>query len=76
LEGTRCRRRHADLLLGIARERRYAVVKLHAQTHAISFYARHGFNAVGADFLEAGIAHREMGLQLPPASRPGMSASL
>lgn len=57
-----------DLLIGIARERRYAVVKLHAQTHAISFYARHGFNAVGADFLEAGIPHREMVLQLPPAS--------
>jgi len=38
---------------------------LHAQTHAIAFYARHGFVAVGDKFIEAGIPHREMMLRTP-----------
>lgn len=36
---------------------------LHAQTHALEFYARHGFVARGPEFDEAGIPHREMGLE-------------
>ena len=33
---------------------------LHAQLHAIPFYQRLGFSARGPEFLDAGIAHREM----------------
>ncbi len=44
-------------------------IKLHAQTHALGFYARHGFNVVAGDeFIEAGIPHREMRIQLEPKS--------
>jgi predicted GNAT family N-acyltransferase len=39
-------------------------VKLGAQTHALGFYERLGFQAVGAEFLDAGIPHREMVLTL------------
>ena len=31
-----------------------------AQTHALDFYLRHGFEAVGEVFMEAGIPHRAM----------------
>ena len=33
---------------------------LHAQTHALSFYAANGFEAFGELFLDAGIEHRAM----------------
>ncbi|NBT33999.1 MAG: GNAT family N-acetyltransferase [Betaproteobacteria bacterium] len=36
---------------------------LHAQVHAIAFYERAGFVAVGSDFDECGMAHRLMCLQ-------------
>jgi predicted GNAT family N-acyltransferase len=39
-------------------------VHLHAQVQAIDFYARHGFVAQGEQFMDAGIPHREMRLQL------------
>ena len=39
-------------------------VKLGAQTHALGFYERLGFIAVGPEFDDAGIAHREMVLAL------------
>ena len=35
-------------------------VYLHAQTHAIDFYARAGFVAEGPEFMDAGIPHRTM----------------
>ena len=35
-------------------------VALAAQTHALDFYLRHGFEAVGEVFMEAGIPHRAM----------------
>lgn len=41
-------------LPGVAR------VKLGAQTHALGFYARLGFVAVGPEYLDAGIPHRDM----------------
>jgi ElaA protein len=41
-----------------------ARVKLGAQTHALGFYARLGFVAFGAEFLDAGIPHRDMVLVL------------
>lgn len=39
-------------------------VALAAQTHALAFYERLGFQAVGGEFLDAGIAHRSMHLAL------------
>jgi len=33
---------------------------LHAQTHALAFYERHGFIAEGPEFMDAGIPHRTM----------------
>ena len=33
---------------------------LHAQTHALGFYERHGFHRTGEEFMEAGIAHMKM----------------
>ena len=57
-------------LLEIARERGCGVVVLHAQTHALGFYACSGFSAVGAEFEEAGIAHRVMKRSLDSEARP------
>jgi len=37
---------------------------LHSQTHALGFYAKHGFVAHGPEFMEADIPHREMELEL------------
>jgi predicted GNAT family N-acyltransferase len=56
-----------DALLGRARERSLARVTLHAQTHAAGFYRRFGFSERGGEFLEAGIPHVEMSLELSPA---------
>lgn len=53
-------------LLDAAREAGYDEVRLHAQTHALAFYAKHGFVAIGDEFMEAGIPHREMVLRCPP----------
>jgi predicted GNAT family N-acyltransferase len=49
-----------------ARERGFEVARLHAQTHALGFYARHGFEASGEEFLEAGIPHYAMVCRLRP----------
>ncbi len=35
-------------------------VFLHAQTHALGFYRRHGFVAEGEEFMDAGIPHYAM----------------
>ena len=43
-----------------ARELNYERIFLHAQTHALDFYARSGFEAFGPEFDDAGIPHREM----------------
>jgi predicted GNAT family N-acyltransferase len=47
-----------------AKARGLASVELHAQTRAIGFYERFGFRSVGPEFNEAGIAHRQMILNL------------
>ena len=39
-------------------------VRLGAQTHALGFYEALGFVAEGPEFLDAGIPHREMVLEL------------
>lgn len=41
-------------------------VVLHAQVQAQAFYARNGFEAEGATFMEAGIAHRLMRRAVAP----------
>ncbi len=49
-------------------------MKLHAQTHALGFYARLGFAAFGDVFDEDGIPHKAMRLDLtaePPSSDAG-----
>jgi len=56
-----------EALLGRARARGMANLTLHAQTQAAGFYRRFGFNQRGGVFLEAGIAHVAMTLQLFPA---------
>ncbi|MFE3826736.1 GNAT family N-acetyltransferase [Streptomyces sp. NPDC059092] len=43
-----------------ARERGLRVVDLHAQTHALGFYERLGYEAYGPEFPDAGIPHRSM----------------
>jgi predicted GNAT family N-acyltransferase len=47
-------------LMAEAAERGSARIVLHAQVHAIGFYERNGFRAVGDEFDEAGIPHRRM----------------
>jgi predicted GNAT family N-acyltransferase len=56
-------------LLGRARELSLPRVTLHAQTHAAGFYRRFGFSECGGEFLEAGIPHFEMMLELSRAPR-------
>ncbi|TDO06872.1 putative GNAT family N-acyltransferase [Halomonas ventosae] len=46
-----------------ARRDGHAMVELAAQTHALAFYTRLGFEAFGDEFLDAGIAHRNMRLE-------------
>mgnify|MGYP003339035247 FL=1 len=49
-------------LLHEAKRQQFQKLVLHAQTHAIEFYAKHGFQSEGDEFLEAGIPHRRMTL--------------
>lgn len=50
-------------LMKRARKEGFEAVRLHAQTHAVGFYAKHGFAVVGDEFMEAGIPHRVMTLR-------------
>ncbi|MFC3576342.1 GNAT family N-acetyltransferase [Streptomyces yaanensis] len=43
-----------------ARARGLAAVDLHAQTHALGFYERLGYEVYGPEFPDAGIPHRAM----------------
>jgi predicted GNAT family N-acyltransferase len=56
----------ALMVAAIAAARRdgHPAVELAAQIHALDFYARLGFEAFGDEFLDAGIAHRNMRLYL------------
>ncbi len=49
-------------LIAAARERSHACIELSAQTHAIGFYRRFGFEVVSEEYLDAGIPHRTMRL--------------
>ena len=53
-------------LITMAREGGFTETRLHAQTHALAFYRRHGYTPMGDEFMEAGIPHYEMWLQLKP----------
>lgn len=48
------------------------LVELHAQVHALQFYGRHGFTARGPEFLEAGIPHRAMTIELQAPSNEAL----
>jgi predicted GNAT family N-acyltransferase len=54
------------MLLLLAQKEGLESVDLHAQTHAVGFYAKHGFTATGGEFMEAGIPHRAMTIKLEP----------
>lgn len=66
-------------LVAQAGELGWVSLALHAQSHAIPFYARHGFLPVGQRFDEAGIDHQAMELHLgatnPVADRAGAIAA-
>lgn len=47
-------------LMQCAQQAGHGVVRLHAQTHAVPFYRRLGFQVEGEEFMEVGIAHRHM----------------
>jgi predicted GNAT family N-acyltransferase len=47
-------------LIDIARSKGYPAIELHAQMNAEAFYRRHGFEAYGEPFEEAGIDHVHM----------------
>ena len=47
-----------------ARRNGHQGVVLDAQTHALAFYEKLGFQAYGEEFLDAGIPHRSMRLSL------------
>jgi predicted GNAT family N-acyltransferase len=59
-----------DTLLNQARSRRIGTVQLHAQRNAIPFYRRHGFEADGGEFEEAGISHVRMQRTLDVLAEP------
>lgn len=63
-------------LLRTARSDGWRDVSLHAQVSAIDFYLRHGFEPIGARFMEAGIEHQSMRLvlDLPQAVNDRLAA--
>ena len=62
-----------ERLIALARDRGDPKVMLNAQTHAMPFYARYGFAAVGDAFEEAGIPHQPMEAQLAELRGNGAS---
>lgn len=51
-----------------ARERGHARARLNAQTYAIGFYRRYGFEVSGPEFMDAGIPHVPMHRDLASAT--------
>ena len=68
--GTGLGRRLLAEVIEEAKRQGFARVHLHAQTHALDFYRKSGFLPVGGEFLEAGIPHQAMELELPIPFRP------
>lgn len=55
-----------EALLDEARSRKYQFVDVDAQVHAVPFYERFGFATEGEEFLDAGLPHIKMKLELKP----------
>lgn len=53
-----------EKMIAVARDRGLAKVVLDAQEQVILFYQRFGFEVISESFLDAGILHRRMSLQL------------
>jgi predicted GNAT family N-acyltransferase len=51
-------------LIELARLQGHGNVRLHAQSHALGFYQRHGFVTQGEEFMEVDIPHWAMALEL------------
>lgn len=65
-----------DAAVDAARDRGEQEVFLNAQAHALGFYEAAGFRPVGAEFEEAGIAHRRMELPIGIAFEPPVEGPL
>jgi predicted GNAT family N-acyltransferase len=58
-------------LMAEARRRGHVAAVLSAQTHAVPFYRRHGYEVVSGEYLDCGIRHVDMRCELaPPAAAP------
>lgn len=56
-------------LMEQARKRGHVRARLNAQTYAVGFYRRYGFEVAGPEFMDAGIAH--VAMQRDLLSAPG-----
>ena len=63
-------------LIDRARALGYPSLEIHAQSHALAFYARFGFTAYGEEFLECEIAHRHMRRELEPLRGPDRATTV
>ena len=63
LRGTGIGRFLLTSLLREAQRLGHTTLVLHAQTYAVGFYLRHGFQPEGSEFMEAGIPHMLMRYQ-------------
>jgi len=63
-----------DTLIEQARALAYPAIEMHAQTQAAAFYRQFGFAAQGDEFLECGISHVHMRLELAPLAAPPRAA--
>ncbi len=59
-----------DAVIGKARDLGFTRVTLHAQADAVNFYHRAGFLNEGGEFMEAGIVHQGMAMELPIPYEP------
>lgn len=57
-------RRLLKRAIEVVHQQGHRVARLDAQTHAIPFYEQQGFHVEGEEFMDAGIPHRRMTLQL------------
>jgi hypothetical protein len=59
-----------NLLVEQARALNYVELEMHAQAQAVRFYERYGFATYGDAFVECGIKHFNMRMQLAPIAAP------
>ncbi|MCU9612413.1 GNAT family N-acetyltransferase [Caldibacillus lycopersici] len=53
-----------EQIIAYAKENHFSKLKLNAQTHAIPFYEKLGFRAVSDIFMDAGIPHKTMTMNI------------